>query len=108
MQSSRMFCAALTIAVLLSPCLVSAQTPITLAADLTDAPRKILHSTETLPVQPGPMTLVYPEWIPGEHGPTGPLVNQAGFIITTPSGQPVKWERDLVDMYSFHITVPQG
>jgi predicted metalloprotease with PDZ domain len=87
----------------------SAQTaPITLSVDLTDAPRKILHATETIPVQPGPLTLVYPEWIPGEHGPTGPIINQAGFIITTPSGQPVKWERDLVDMYSYHITVPVG
>jgi predicted metalloprotease with PDZ domain len=85
----------------------SAQTaPITLSVDLTDAPRKILHATETIPVQPGPMTLVYPEWIPGEHGPTGPIINQAGFIITTPSGTPVKWERDLVDMYSYHVTVP--
>ena len=82
--------------------------PITLSVDLTDAPRKILHATETIPVQPGPLTLVYPEWIPGEHGPTGPIINQAGFIITTPSGQPVKWERDLVDMYSYHITVPAG
>jgi len=83
-------------------------TPITLSVDLTDAPRKILHATEIIPVQPGPMTLVYPEWIPGEHGPTGPIVNQAGFIITTPSGDPVKWERDLTDMYSYHITVPAG
>ncbi len=87
-------------------------TPITLAVDLTDAPRKMLHAAETIPVpsssQPTPMTLVYPEWIPGEHGPTGPLINQAGFTITTPSGQSVKWERDPVDMYSYHITVPAG
>jgi predicted metalloprotease with PDZ domain len=91
------------------PFLAAAQTgPIKLAVDLTDAPRKILHSTETIPVQPGPLTLVYPEWIPGEHGPTGPIINQAGFVITTPSGEPVKWERDLVDMYSYHVTVPAG
>jgi len=82
--------------------------PIKLSVDLTDAPRKILHATEILPVQPGPVTLVYPEWIPGEHGPTGPIVNQTGFVITTPSGERVKWERDLVDMYSYHITVPAG
>jgi predicted metalloprotease with PDZ domain len=82
--------------------------PITLSVDLTDAPRKILHAIETIPVQPGPMTLVYPEWMPGEHGPTGPIINQTGFIITTPSGQPVKWERDLVDMFSYHVTVPDG
>jgi predicted metalloprotease with PDZ domain len=88
---------------------VTAQsTPITLSVDLTDAPRKVLHSVETIPVQPGPLTLVYPEWIPGEHGPTGPIINQAGFIITTPSGGPIKWERDLTDMYSYHITVPAG
>jgi predicted metalloprotease with PDZ domain len=81
-------------------------TPITLSVDLSDAPRKVLHSVETIPVQPGPLTLVYPEWIPGEHGPTGPLINQAGFIITTPDGTPIKWERDLLDMYTYHITVP--
>ncbi len=87
----------------------SAQTaPLTLAVDLTGAPRKILHATETIPVQPGPLTLVYPEWIPGEHGPTGPIINQAGFLITTPTGAPIKWERDLVDMYSYHVTVPAG
>ena len=51
-------------------------TPITLSVDLTDAPRKILHATETIPVQPGPLTLVYPEWIPGEHGPTGPIAHR--------------------------------
>ena len=108
MHLSRLFCAALTSAALVSPCLASAQTPITLAVDLSDAPRKILHSQETVPVQPGPMTLVYPEWIPGEHGPTGPVVDQAGFIVTTPTGQRVKWERDPVNMYSYHITVPEG
>ena len=87
----------------------SAQTaPITLSVDLTDAPRKILHATEVIPVQPGPLTLVYPEWIPGEHMPSGPIINQAGFLITTSAGQPIKWERDLVDMYSYHVTVPEG
>jgi predicted metalloprotease with PDZ domain len=96
-------------ALLAGAAVASSQTaPITLAVDLTDAPRKILHATETIPVQPGPVTLVYPEWIPGEHGPTGPIINQAGFIISTPTGAPVKWERDLVDMYSYHITVPEG
>jgi len=88
---------------------VFAQTaPITLAVDLTDAPRKVLHSTETIPVKPGPLTLVYPKWIPGEHMPSGPIDNQAGFIITTASGTRVKWERDLVDMFAYHLTVPAG
>src|SRR6185437_2575939 len=62
----------------------------------------------TMPAQPGPMTLVYPEWIPGEHGPTVPVVDQPGFIITTQTGQRVKWERDPVNMNAYHITVPEG
>jgi hypothetical protein len=53
------------------------------------------------------MTLVYPRWIPGEQGPTSPIDNQAGLFITA-NGQPVKWERDPVEMYSYHITVPAG
>src|ERR1700744_3943123 len=81
--------------------------PITLSVDLTDAPRRILHATEVMPVTAGPLTLVYPKWIPGEHGPTGPIDNMAGFFITA-KGQPVKWERDKVDMFAYHITVPQG
>jgi predicted metalloprotease with PDZ domain len=89
------------------PLAASAQTPITLSVDLTDAPRKIIHATETMPVQPGPMTLVYPKWIPGEHMPSGPIDNQAGFVISA-NGQPVKWERDSYDMFAFHITVPAG
>jgi predicted metalloprotease with PDZ domain len=87
----------------------AAQTaPITLHVDLTDAPRKILHSTETIPVQPGPLTLVYPKWIPGEHAPDGPIDNQAGFIITSPDGARIKWERDPVNMFAYHLTVPAG
>jgi predicted metalloprotease with PDZ domain len=82
--------------------------PLTLAVDLTDAPRKILHATEVIPVAPGPLTLVYPKWIPGEHAPDGPINNQAGFLITTSAGQPVKWERDDVDMFKYHVTVPAG
>jgi predicted metalloprotease with PDZ domain len=81
--------------------------PITLNVDLTDAPRKILHATEVMPVTAGPLTVVYPKWIPGEHGPTGPIENMAGFFITA-NGQPVKWERDKVDMFAYHLTVPQG
>jgi hypothetical protein len=86
---------------------VAQTTPITLSVDLTDAPRKILHATEVMPVTAGPLTVVYPKWIPGEHGPTGPIENMAGFFITA-NGQPVKWERDKVDMFAYHLTVPQG
>ena len=82
--------------------------PITLAVDLRDAPQRILHATETLPVQQaGPLTLVYPKWIPGEHSPSGPIADMAGFLITA-NGQPVKWQRDPIDMFAFHVDVPAG
>lgn len=91
---------------------------ITLSVDLTDAPRKIIHAVETMTVVPGPLTLVYPKWIPGEHGPTGPIDNMAGFFIhatgtngqncVETNGSDLKWERDKVDMYAIHFSVPQN
>ncbi len=86
---------------------VAQTAPISLSVDLTDAPRKILHATERMSVRPGSLTLVYPKWIPGEHGPTGPIDGMAGFFITG-NGQPIKWERDPVEMYAYHLTVPAG
>jgi predicted metalloprotease with PDZ domain len=101
-------CAGAAFAAAVWSSVAGAQTqPITLSVDLTDAPRKILHATEVMPVTPGPLTVVYPKWIPGEHGPTGPIENMAGFFITA-NGQPVKWERDKVDMFAYHLIVPQG
>jgi predicted metalloprotease with PDZ domain len=103
-----MKCASTALTVAVGSSIAVAQTgPITLNVDLMDAPRKILHATEVMPVTAGPLTVVYPKWIPGEHGPTGPIENMAGFFITA-NGQPVKWERDKVDMFAYHVTVPQG
>jgi predicted metalloprotease with PDZ domain len=103
-----MRCAGAALAAAVGGSLAGAQSaPITLSVDLTDAPRKILHATETMPVTAGPLTVVYPKWIPGEHGPTGPIENMTGFFITA-NGQPVKWERDNIDMFAYHLTVPQG
>ena len=81
--------------------------PIALTVDLTDAARKILHAELTIPVEPGPLTLVYPQWIPGEHGPTGPVDNLAGLTFTA-KGQVLAWQRDDVNMFAFHLTVPAG
>ena len=78
-----------------------------LRVDATDAPRNILHSTITIPVTPGAVTLVYPKWIPGNHRPTGPIQNLLGLHIKA-NGQELEWQRDLVDMYAFHVQVPAG
>jgi predicted metalloprotease with PDZ domain len=80
---------------------------ITLTVDATEAPRKLFHAREVIPVSPGPLTLYYPQWIPGEHGPTGPINNLSGLAFTV-NGKPLPWRRDPVDMYAFHLDVLQG
>ena len=83
------------------------QGSITIAVDATEAPRKILHARLTIPTKSGPLTLLYPKWIPGEHGPTGPITDLAGLKITG-AGKGIAWRRDDVDMYAFHLEVPGG
>lgn len=81
--------------------------PVRLGVDATDAARAIYHVQMQFPVTPGPLTLVYPKWIPGDHAPTGPLPHMAGLMFTA-NGKRLPWHRDLVKMYAFHLTVPDG
>lgn len=81
--------------------------PVTLSVDAREAPRRIVHARLVIPAAPGPLTLLYPKWIPGEHGPTGPITNLAGLKFSA-AGKPLAWRRDDVDMYAFHLEVPGG
>jgi predicted metalloprotease with PDZ domain len=80
---------------------------ITVLVDATEAPRKIFHARLTIPAPPGTLTLYYPKWIPGEHGPTGPIQDLAGLTFTA-NGQTLKWRRDLLDGWTFHVEIPAG
>lgn len=80
---------------------------VTISVDATDAPRKIFHAKLNIEAAPGPLTLYYPKWLPGEHAPTGPLVDLAGLKFSA-AGQPITWHRDLVDMFAIHLDVPAG
>jgi predicted metalloprotease with PDZ domain len=80
---------------------------IQLLVDLTDAPRNIFHSQLTIPVKPGLLRLVYPQWIPGNHRPSGPIANLTGIKMQA-AGRTLAWQRDPVDMYAFHVDVPAG
>jgi len=84
-----------------------AQTTMTLNVDATDAARNIVHSKLTIPVRPGPLTLFYPKWIPGEHSPTGPINDLVGLKLSG-AGKPIAWRRDDVEMFAFHCDVPPG
>src|SRR5580765_1662950 len=81
--------------------------PIKIEVDATDASRYILHTQLHIPAQPGPLTLLYPKWLPGEHGPDGPITDLVGLKISV-AGKPVNWQRDADNMFAFHLTVPAG
>ena len=80
---------------------------ITLNVDLTNITDRVLNVQETIPVKSGPMTLLYPEWLPGTHSPSNPVEELAGLVITA-DGKRVPWVRDRVNMYAFHLDVPAG
>src|SRR5437016_6178719 len=81
--------------------------PIEINVDATDAPRKLYRAKLVIPAKPGPLTLLYPKWIQGEHQPSGPIIDLSGLKLTA-AGKPVYWRRDDVDLYAFHCTVPDG
>jgi predicted metalloprotease with PDZ domain len=82
--------------------------PILLQIDASKAPtQNIVFTHETLPVHPGPLTLYYPEWIPGEHTAAGPIANFAGLVIAA-NGKPLAWHRQPHDMFAFDVDVPAG
>lgn len=81
--------------------------PITIHVDAREAARRIFHSRLTIPVSPGPLTLYYPKWLPGNHRPTGPINNVVGLHFTA-GGKEINWRRDDVDMYAFNVDVPKG
>ncbi len=80
---------------------------VKLEVDATDAPRKILHARLRFPASPGPLTLLYPKWLQGEHAPTGPIADLVGLKMSA-LGKPVAWQRDAEDMCAFHLEVPAG
>src|SRR6056297_1013210 len=91
-----------------SPALAGyAKAPIDLSVKVTSPQQHVFYVTEKIPVTPGELTLFYPKYIPGEHGPTGPIDNLAGLRINA-DGHTVAWHRDPVDMYTFRLVVPKG
>ena len=80
---------------------------IVLNVDATDLSQQVFRMHMTIPVKPGPLTLLYPQWLPANHGPNGPITQLAGLKFTA-NGRPVEWTRDPIQVYAFHLTVPEG
>lgn len=82
---------------------------MTLAIDATDTQRGLYRVTQTVPVAAGTrrLTLLYPQWLPGSHGPRGPLAEMVDLRFMA-GGQVLPWRRDPVEVYAFHIDLPEG
>jgi len=80
---------------------------ISITVDASDAARRLFHARESLPVKGGENIFYYPKWIPGEHSPSGPVVDFAGIKFFA-NGQEIPWRRDPIDMFTFYVDVPQG
>ena len=81
--------------------------PMTLVLDARNTPRGLMYSQMSIPVKAGAFSFVYPKWIPGEHGPTGPLGNVTEIRVSA-GGHALAWRRDVTDLYRFHVDVPAG
>jgi predicted metalloprotease with PDZ domain len=83
-------------------------TAMTLQVDATDIDRAIFQVRQTIPVEQGkPLILLYPQWLPGKHGPRGALAEMTGLMIRA-GGNALRWTRDPVQVYAFHVDVPAG
>ncbi|WP_339930367.1 peptidase M61 [uncultured Brevundimonas sp.] len=76
-------------------------------ADVTDLERRIISVHQTVPVSAGPMTLLYPRFLPGNHAGTGPIQLIAGLTVIG-GGERIEWLRDTIDPYAFHLDIPVG
>src|ERR1700731_756189 len=70
-----------------------AATPIQITADLSEGARHLYHAELEIPVKPGPLALITPKWIPGNHRPTGPVDDITGVVFTA-NRQGLPWPRD--------------
>ncbi|HKS82847.1 MAG TPA: hypothetical protein VJR23_15195 [Candidatus Acidoferrales bacterium] len=89
-----------------APLAAQSQT-ISLTVDATQVPDGMVKTHMVIPVKPGALTLYYPKWIPGEHQPSGPIANVTGLKFSA-DGKIIPWQRDLLDVFTFHLDVPAG
>ncbi|HVI04797.1 MAG TPA: peptidase M61 [Sphingomicrobium sp.] len=81
---------------------------IQLTVDASDVTRGIFKVHERIPVpKAGDFVLLYPKWLPGHHSSSGQINKIAGFRASA-GGHDLSWARDTLDVYAFHVTVPQG
>jgi hypothetical protein len=77
---------------------------IRLFVDATDLERGNFRVHEIIPVErAGPLTLLYPKWLPGYHAPQAQIELFAGLELTA-AGQRLSWKRHPTEVYAFSST----
>jgi predicted metalloprotease with PDZ domain len=80
---------------------------MTVHVDATDTSHRIFSVHETIPAKAGPMYLLYPAWIPGDHEPSGPIRKVASLMVSA-NGKKLTWTRDKYNVFAFLVDVPAG
>ena len=75
--------------------------------DATDIAHRVFRVHEVVPAKSGPLTLLYPQWLPGNHSPTGSIDKLAGLVVKA-NGKVIPWKRDPLNVFAFHVDVPEG
>ena len=87
-------------------CVLSLQTQFK-SPSMPATSRGVVTSRLSIPVRPGPLTLKFPEWVPGADGPLGPIGRFGGIKILA-GGKLLEWKRDPLKLFSFHLVAFEG
>jgi predicted metalloprotease with PDZ domain len=93
---------------LVEPARADAGPALKIEVDARDLPRRLLHTRMQVPCKPGKLWLWFPKWVPGTHGPNGPVENVGGLRLQASPGNPLAWRRDDIEPYRVECDVPAG
>ena len=83
--------------------------PMHIDIDASDIARKLLYAELEIPITAQSterkVALWYPKWVPGSHGPGGPVANVAGLRIEA-NGKTLEWQRTPGEVYRIEVAVP--
>lgn len=102
--------AALAFSTLILDSQLLGQDPISIEIDARDLPRKLLTAELSIPIKaskkPQDVALWYPKWVPGSHGPGGPIENVAGLTFTDQDNNDLKWSRTPGEVFRVIVKAP--
>ena len=77
--------------------------------DASDVVRGAYRVTQTIPVAPGTrrLTLLLPQWLPGNHAPRGTPAELVDLQFFAGS-QKLAWKRDPIEVHAFHVELPES